>query len=320
MKTLLLALVLLSALAGCGGAIDAPLPSPDAGTCDNCNDLNDCSDPSCQVCIPEDDRAFCLRLGKNCDMVHDLDNCVVKRSVVCGSCSGAATCGGAGVANVCAVPPTESSCTDHVDNDGDGLTDCADPECIDDPACRPPQGKACKAQSDCGDIVNETVTDCCIDGHCRPPGAVIQGSPVDAQIDFRLVFEADLTGGQKPGTTVVRFIYPTRTDGSRLTCADLLALGNCRDQSTRSVIDHDGVINQVFRTLYPMDFGTCSSGECSFSGLSATVPQGRNLILYGETWYGPRDLNEPTGTCAAVACTEGHTVAVPDALYQLTFK
>jgi vibriolysin len=36
--------------------------------------------------------------------------------------------------------PTETSCTDGVDNDGDGAADCADSDCAADPVCNPPGG------------------------------------------------------------------------------------------------------------------------------------------------------------------------------------
>jgi hypothetical protein len=31
----------------------------------------------------------------------------------------------------------EWSCTDQLDNDGDSLIDCNDPDCAQDPACKP---------------------------------------------------------------------------------------------------------------------------------------------------------------------------------------
>ncbi len=34
---------------------------------------------------------------------------------------------------ICQLP--ESSCSDGYDNDGDGSSDCADPDCVSDPAC-----------------------------------------------------------------------------------------------------------------------------------------------------------------------------------------
>lgn len=52
-------------------------------------------------CTPETGDALCLRLGKDCDMVTEQDNCGVTRMVDCGSCTVPETCGGGGVPNVC---------------------------------------------------------------------------------------------------------------------------------------------------------------------------------------------------------------------------
>ena len=53
----------------------------------------------------------------------------------------AATCAGGG------GPTTETSCTDGVDNDADGLVDCVDPDCSNDPAC----AGDCESAGECGD-------------------------------------------------------------------------------------------------------------------------------------------------------------------------
>jgi hypothetical protein len=37
----------------------------------------------------------------------------------------------------------KDSCSDKIDNDGDKLTDCADPECAEDPACKDGGGEGC---------------------------------------------------------------------------------------------------------------------------------------------------------------------------------
>jgi hypothetical protein len=52
-------------------------------------------------CTPETEAQFCARLAKNCGSVTGIGNCGVSRTVNCGSCMAPATCGGAGVANVC---------------------------------------------------------------------------------------------------------------------------------------------------------------------------------------------------------------------------
>lgn len=54
------------------------------------------------ACIPEDDKAFCARLGKNCGAVTEFDNCGNARTVsFCGRCEAPETCGEGGTANVC---------------------------------------------------------------------------------------------------------------------------------------------------------------------------------------------------------------------------
>jgi hypothetical protein len=53
------------------------------------------------MCVPETDPAFCMRIGKTCEMVSDTDNCGQARSASCGVCSGSTS---ACVANVCTAP------------------------------------------------------------------------------------------------------------------------------------------------------------------------------------------------------------------------
>jgi len=48
--------------------------------------------------------------------------------------------------------PTAEVCTDGVDNDCDGLIDCADPDCAGNPACTSTcgsKGAACASDTDC---------------------------------------------------------------------------------------------------------------------------------------------------------------------------
>jgi len=58
--------------------------------------------------------------------------------------------------------PTETSCTDGVDNDDDGLVDCADPDCACDPACAPPTETSCSdgVDNDCDGLVDCDDPDC----------------------------------------------------------------------------------------------------------------------------------------------------------------
>ena len=259
-------------------------------------------------CQSEADADFCRRLGKQCALVKDADNCGVNRAVICGTCPAGEACGVV-EANQCGPAPEEHSCVDHLDGDGDGLTDCEDEDCADHTDCTPPPSKSCSRQPDCGDIVNEMVTDVCLAGRCQAPGeATWSGEAITSQMSIRLVFGGALTGQTKPRSSVLRFVDSRRPDGSTLTCAQLQAIGNCHDMSTRSRIDTDPGVNQVFRSVYALDFSTCIGTECVFPNIFATVPRGQGFLLYGEAWYGSRELNNPTGQCASVFCAEGQAV------------
>jgi hypothetical protein len=53
------------------------------------------------------------------------------------SCNGDTNCQWVGGKNNGSCQDAGEICDDGVDNDGDGLTDCDDSDCVDDPACLP---------------------------------------------------------------------------------------------------------------------------------------------------------------------------------------
>lgn len=86
-----------------------------------------------------------------CEGSEDTANCEIDCPDLCGNgtcdagedqCNCAADCGN---------PPTsEGNCTDGLDNDCDGATDCSDNDCSNDPACSCGGNKAsCSSNSDC---------------------------------------------------------------------------------------------------------------------------------------------------------------------------
>lgn len=315
LSSIVSAVLAAAALAACGGPDDNANVDPDVE-----EQAIGVPDASVPACTPESDADFCAQQGKECGLFKGTDRCGGKRAVDCGSCGAGQVCG-IEESNACGAEPHEAGCGDYLDDDGDGLTDCADTDCASFPACAPRPAVSCSRQSDCGDIVDEMVTDVCLAGTCQAPGAATsRGDAITAQVGIRLVFEASLTGTSKPRSAVVRFVDSRRPDGSSLTCADLKASGNCRDMQSRSRIDDDASVNQVFRTVYALDFSGCVGSECVFPGLFATLPRAQGMLLYGEAWYGPRELNDPTGQCAAVFCSEGQAVAADGDKFQVTFQ
>ncbi|MGC4122163.1 MAG: hypothetical protein QM765_47805 [Myxococcales bacterium] len=260
--------------------------------------------PDAALCEPESAEELCQAQGKDCQRIQATDRCGQDRDVHCGFCATGKTC----VSGVCTADTHETNCTDAVDSDADGMTDCADSDCATASACAPPPPKPCSRQSICGDIVDEMVTDVCLGGYCKAPGAATyRGDAITSQVGIRLVVGGTLTGSSKPQSAVVRFVDSRRPDGSTINCSQLQALGNCKDATTRSRIDDDPKVNQVFRSAYAFDFSSCVDSECVFPKF-ALIPQGQSYVLYGEAWSGARELNDPTGTCVASYCLDGQTV------------
>lgn len=195
-------------------------------------------------------------------------------------------------------------CGNQDDDDGDGLYDCADPDCREDPSCDAPPPKPCDAQQVCGNIVDQLVTPVCVDQKCVPPGpSDARGKPLDVEVVFTLVLKAPFGLGTLPRSSVIRLVYPRRVDGSALSCAELLEL-NGGELQTRDRLDADRTINQVFRALYPLPSKGAASGDVVHTTTGWFVPKAKGLLLYGEVWSGERQLNHPTGVRLSRACSD----------------
>lgn len=79
----------------------------------------------------------------------------------------------------------ETQCTDGVDNDGDGLVDCADADCFDDPYCQA-GGREERSDAACSDWIDNDGDGAidCEDQDCHGPGITVcrgswQGSPTE---------------------------------------------------------------------------------------------------------------------------------------------
>lgn len=82
------------------------------------------------VCVPLEDEAVCNDLSIQCGAARGADNCGETRNLNCGQCSPGAGC----ASGQC----VETECRDSGDNDGDGMEDCADSDCL---------NKACDANN-----------------------------------------------------------------------------------------------------------------------------------------------------------------------------
>jgi sialate O-acetylesterase len=133
----------------------------DDGTCDpgedQCNCPEDCGSP------PATETNCFDEIDEDCDTFTDCDDSDCDGDPACPSCGDTYCDIGEDQCNCpedCGTPPaTETNCTDGIDNDCGGGTDCDDADCDLDPACDcVPKNGACTDNADC------------CSGNCRPSG------------------------------------------------------------------------------------------------------------------------------------------------------
>ncbi|MGE3636021.1 MAG: putative metal-binding motif-containing protein, partial [Sandaracinaceae bacterium] len=91
------------------------------------------------------------------------------------------------VLNITRGAPMEV-CNNFRDDDGDGLLDCADPDCVGSPLCCTPRPEVCTdgADQDCDSLIDCADPDCAMSPACCVPRPEICSNGVDDDCDFRI--------------------------------------------------------------------------------------------------------------------------------------
>ena len=170
-----------------GECIHSNLPCNDGETCNENNDI--CVPLGCGngVC---DEGENCINCDADCISGTGGGTCgacfkgvcdgvchPVKEGPDCADCApsyccGDGVCNGAENSNNCAVdcgqPPTPGTeiCTGGADEDGDGLIDCADPDCINDENCLLPPPTCGEKKAPC-DVNEDCCSNKCVNHVCR---------------------------------------------------------------------------------------------------------------------------------------------------------
>ncbi len=133
-------------------------------------------------CVP-DLGAVCgdgtVAVGGQCVPVVDVA-CGPDTALVDGACLCASACADADADGVCDAFDAET-CGDGVDNEGDGLSDCADPDCAADPVCGPELVCDDGIDNDFDGLPDCADPDCAPDPACGPE--VICDDAVDNDFD-----------------------------------------------------------------------------------------------------------------------------------------
>jgi RHS repeat-associated protein len=109
---------------------------------------------ACTPAAPATNDATCDGIDDDCDGVADDE--FVPSATTCGSgaCTGTGTtsCVAGHTSDSC-VPACEGACADRLDDDFDGVTDCADPDCAQDGSCL--VGAPCTSDDECALLGDE---------------------------------------------------------------------------------------------------------------------------------------------------------------------
>lgn len=126
------------------------------GTCEFGEDCDSCSNDCPSGATEGNDITDCFKSKADgvCHPTKDGPNCPD-----CASswCCGDGVCNGEENSDLCAIDcagssTTETNCTDDYDNDEDGLTDCDDADCSDEPMCQSnclPRKEPCSSNEEC---------------------------------------------------------------------------------------------------------------------------------------------------------------------------
>lgn len=187
----------------------------------------------------------------------------------------------------------ETNCTDGIDDDGDGVIDCEDADCAEDPACKTPEGEATPGESTepsapppppvaretiCDDRIDndgDSVTDCadsdCYDHPaCQPKGIPENTNSLCSDFidnDGDGLIDCDDPDCQAPNITVCQGSWkrgeravsapaddmPPLSPG--MTVEDLIGTGSDKDGERNDVLCSDGLDNDGDGRIDCADFG-----------------------------------------------------------------
>jgi hypothetical protein len=215
---------------------------------------------------------------------------------------------GVGAAVSCSGDKPREICFNGIDDDGNGLIDCADPDCagkdgcpvIDYGSCKR-CGMACTAQQDCidSDWSSEQPLPMCMGGKCY-------------SLNQRVAERLTLDMSAYAGIDVVRseathWIHNVDRNGAAVTCASLKSL--VQPDAGALVIEESGQFD-----VYGFDSEPVQSTPAMLTfPFVNTATTDAGYLIWIEVWTASRNSNpphEPTGKRLNPGCVEsGATVA-----------
>ncbi len=198
------------------------------------------------------------------------------------------------------IEPGAEQCANGIDDDKDGLVDCADPDCGGEAACAAPP--ECTKQTDCfgaddyDDFRSKPMPICA--------GAMTCGTPAES-IDVHLNINRPGYGSVRVGSINTRFVKKTAVDGSAVDCARLADVASSRNEADADQIERTGLFNLQAYDVTPV------SGSEQRTGSELLIPSfsvstGADFIIWLELWSDARSsvTNLPKGTRWNYVCID----------------
>jgi len=200
-------------------------------------------------------------------------------------------------------PSVRENCSNGVDDDGNGLSDCNDPECSTNAVCvsDPPE---CATQYDCvyvrdgreyDDYIEDPLPMCLEEKCVRPP----------AQID--VYFQVDTKQWSGIAVTInaisTRFIKKVAPDGSAVTCTRIQEVASSNEQKDADQLEKSKLFNYMAYDVTSVNNAPGGS-TVVVPALNASV--GSDFIIYTELWSGKKQTNTglPQGFRIGWGCLE----------------
>jgi hypothetical protein len=215
-----------------------------------------------------------------------------------------------------APPPKREICGNGFDDDGNGLADCADPDCKGQAACPAFDGgqfgncvkcgDTCTKQESCMQVGfnSDTPLPDCAGGRCQSFNTALQvGVEVDTQSGgWNLVTPT-------PRTMQMRFVRKTALDGSTVACTGVQAVATGTTGADADQIERSGKYNFVGYDVTPL---SGSLGTLIVQPF-VNVATAQDFLIWVEIWSGPREATTklPTGVRKGWGCFETGPAVAP---------
>ncbi|MFZ5468770.1 MAG: hypothetical protein ACOZIN_04965 [Myxococcota bacterium] len=211
--------------------------------------------------------------------------------------------------SACSPAASKELCNNQVDDDGNGLRDCADPVCAADPTCPFTHadagffgtcqkcGRFCAQQAEClaTTYSGDDPLPQCQKSVCA---ALLEG------IDVR--FEVNTSAWTGVSATIrsmnTRFVLEKALDGTVVSCATLAALASSTSAADADQIERTGRFNLLAFDVAPVQ---AAPGTVIIQPYLPTGT-GSDFLIWVELWNGGRDSDTklPTGLRLGWGCFE----------------